>query len=118
VKSIRVQGPFLTDEERAQVVKPGGLSVGMRQATEYEKSILAGLQHKEGVIDLSSRGLPPLHVMVEWYQGTWPHVTYNALGTVIETRGTHPSDVTVARNRRRNKAARRSRRINRLAGAR
>ena len=91
MKSFKISAPFLTDEERAQVVKPGGLSVGMRQATEYEKAILVGLQSK------------PV------FQGVVAH---------DKRRGTHPSDVTVARQRAQNRTARRSRRINRLAGAR
>lgn len=89
-KSFRITAPFLSDEERAQVSKPGGLSAGMRQTTEYELAILLGLQDK------------PV------FPGVVAH----------ETRGRHPSDVTVYRNRLRNRAARRSRRLNRLAAQR
>lgn len=40
----RISAPFLSDEDRAKAVQPGGLSKGMRQPTEYERAILMGLQ--------------------------------------------------------------------------
>lgn len=78
----RIGPKYLTDEQREQVTRKGGLAgVDAREITEYERAILAGLQHK------------PV------YQGT-------------------VDPVTVQERRARNRVARRSRRINRLAARR
>lgn len=72
----KITAPLLSDDERDQVIKPGGLS-GAAEPTDYARAVLVGLQSQAHI-----------------YAGTVP-------------------PEVIAERRRRNRQARKSRRINR-----
>lgn len=45
----RIAAPFLTDTEADQAVRPGGLTAGLAEPSEYQRAILLGLQAKPHV---------------------------------------------------------------------
>ncbi|MCV7065635.1 hypothetical protein H7H51_07735 [Mycolicibacterium farcinogenes] len=94
MKSYRITAPDLTDEERRQAAQAGGLA----GETVDISPLLGKWEPKTRKFEASSQAMVALQRLDHIYSGTDPAV--------------------IADRRRRNKAARRSRRINRLAAKR
>ena len=94
-KSFRITAPILTDEERQQVTQAGGLAGD----TVDTSPLLGEWKPGERKFDAASQAMVALQRLGHIYSGT-------------------VDPAVIADRRRRNKVARRSRRINRLAAKR